>query len=393
MTSLVELNPFDALPIGCMLPDTNFYTHYLLVTLVPLVVVVFLGILGCRKPHTRHIIDTAMLTVVFLMYPSTTQTSFRMFKCTELDIGGDHELRRYLRTDMSIDCDSKEHRWMQCYAGSIIGGYTFGFPLWLSYLFFRRHRATLLHLARMEETRRMERDILKLKQLDRRASTPDRSHSRPHVRFFKWFHQQQHEVRHRLRMLAGTPHPQQPVRGEATGTDGGEVSRVQEMHHRSKTLKSLHKADEDSLPLVVRTLVHGYAFHSYWYELVECFRKVLNDTTSLLYPSCTPHLCVLPHHLQYSQATVHICCVHRVSWRPLFLPRSPLSPTHPTPPTPSLPPLTQVVFVALPVLYEENSIHGLLINMVLCFIMVSTLLVVQPYYDFTDTRVAQLCCA
>ena len=278
MTSLVELNPFEALPIGCLFLDYNFYMNYLIVTLAPLVVLAVLGVIGWRKPHTRGIVETAMLTVIFLLYPGTAQKSFRMFKCMELDVGRDNELRRYLRTDLSVDCDTNDHRWMQCYAGSIICVYTLGVPLWLSYLFFRRHRATLLHLARMEDARRMQWNVLQLKRHDARGS-----YSRQHGRFSHWLRQQQHEVDHRLRMLMGAR--QRPV-GEARGAGGGEVTltRMLGMHNHNKTF-DLHKADEESLPLVVRRLVHGYAFHAYWYELFECFRKVLNNPASLMCPA------------------------------------------------------------------------------------------------------------
>ena len=64
----------------------------------------------------RHI--QAFLWLTYLALPTTTTHIFSMFLCTEVDEatldGRVH--RRYLRTDMSIDCDSKIHERMEALA-------------------------------------------------------------------------------------------------------------------------------------------------------------------------------------------------------------------------------------------------------------------------------------
>ena len=81
---------------------------------------------------------TALLfLVLFLIYPSTSASIFATFQCEELSDG-----TRWLRADLSIDCDSTTHTGFSVYAALMILVYPIGTPI-LYYVLLRRSRAAL----------------------------------------------------------------------------------------------------------------------------------------------------------------------------------------------------------------------------------------------------------
>ena len=55
---------------------------------------------------------TLIFFVLFLIYPSTSAAIFAAFQCEELSDGS-----RWLRADLSVDCDSGTHSLFQYYEG------------------------------------------------------------------------------------------------------------------------------------------------------------------------------------------------------------------------------------------------------------------------------------
>ncbi|CAM9115923.1 unnamed protein product, partial [Laminaria digitata] len=85
--------------------------------------------------RNKHL--TAVLLLLFFVYPSVSSTVFRMFACDPLDDG-----EEYLRADYRIICTDAKHRDLQVYAAIMIAVYPVGIPLLFGVLLYR-HRAVL----------------------------------------------------------------------------------------------------------------------------------------------------------------------------------------------------------------------------------------------------------
>ena len=167
-TLCLEFNLPAVLPLSCWMP-TNFHHTLIVQTVWPLAVVCFLlalhfglKIVGRRQEHLRKTAkkrairasirgepvsqaDAKALTeslattwssycanvpilIMFLVYPGNVARTFEAFLCISLPEVGE----RYLRTDLSIDCDSEAHQSMQwTYALPMAIIYPFGVPLFL----------------------------------------------------------------------------------------------------------------------------------------------------------------------------------------------------------------------------------------------------------------------
>ena len=89
------------------------------------------------KARTKvlEISRTLLFLVLFLIYPSTSASIFATFQCEELSDG-----TRWLRADLSIDCDSRTHTGFSVYAALMILVYPIGTPiLYFLVLFPKRH--------------------------------------------------------------------------------------------------------------------------------------------------------------------------------------------------------------------------------------------------------------
>ena len=99
-------------------------------------------LLHCAKAHTKvlDISRSLLFLVLFLIYPSTSAAIFATFQCEELSDG-----TRWLRADLSINCDSTVHAGFSIYAALMILVYPIGTPA-LYYVLLQRSRAALNQL-------------------------------------------------------------------------------------------------------------------------------------------------------------------------------------------------------------------------------------------------------
>ena len=91
--------------------------------------------------------------------PVRSAAVFAAFQCEELSDGS-----RWLRADLSVDCDSGTHSAFQAYAGLMVLLYPIGTPLYYLYL-LRRNRAALERLEANQTNR--------IKLIERARATRD----------------------------------------------------------------------------------------------------------------------------------------------------------------------------------------------------------------------------
>ncbi|CAM9106040.1 unnamed protein product, partial [Hapterophycus canaliculatus] len=147
---VVNLDVGHIFTASCILPAVSFYHRLLLTTLTPLVLAAVLvltywmakrrvglgsaGVLAARAAWSRHMAAGLLLT--FLVFTSTSTMAFKTFPCDNEAVRGES----YLRADMSLSCDSNEHRFFRIYAGIMIVVYPVGIPLLYAFILWKnRH--------------------------------------------------------------------------------------------------------------------------------------------------------------------------------------------------------------------------------------------------------------
>ena len=154
----VDIINFDLtwmISTGCFVV-VDFHSQLLILTLGPIMVMLFLGGTYTYVSHkhraseealtiTRHKHVSMILLVLFLVYSSVSSVVFQTFDCEVLDDGKD-----YLRADYTIECDSVKHKAHMAYAGFMITLYPLGIPAFFAYLLFR-NRNVLMDEANREK--------------------------------------------------------------------------------------------------------------------------------------------------------------------------------------------------------------------------------------------------
>jgi len=158
--------------------------------------------------------------ILFLVYPGCIAKIFSAFQCISLPESGE----RFLRADLSINCDSERHQLLQwAYAAPMLIVFPLGVPL-LLFLVLRKYRDRLLHWQ-VEEKR--AECLAMLRQL---GSTPSVPMGQPEL-------------------------------------------TVNEVPLTVNEVRDAAKADHH-IPLYVHRVVAGYALRFYYFELFEMARKL-----------------------------------------------------------------------------------------------------------------------
>jgi hypothetical protein len=238
--------------------------------------------------------------IFYLLYPSTSAHIFATFQCETLDDPGQSQ---YLRADFSVDCKSTFHGVTRIYAIMMIIVYPIGVPAMYTYLLFVKHREELQVLRSIELKRvGLISDSINTNKLSAARAQLGVETSRLRTLFSQ------------LRNL--------PSRNSTSTRDPVELphdvqAAVNELQAEESRLRS-------ELPDYMQKLILGYELRSYYFEIIECGRKLL------------------------------IVCL------PVFF-------------TPS------------------GSITQLIFGLVVCFLTFGTHMLVAPYVDHADDRLAQLC--
>jgi len=243
--NLAQFNLIDIMPLACIYA-VDYHSTLLLRTLLPIAVLFLLYCMrrwchlkaskarGQDKEYYASLADGCVsfaFLLLFLIYPSTSQNIFYAFQCLKLDDGSS-----LLRIDLSISCDSTTHKAFMVYAGLMGLAYPIGIPALYALILY-------LFYPQLKELMRLERSKAVLEQQKADAArTETDSH--------------QAIVQRRQSFKLAAP----------------ELARAQAEYAK---LEPLFEAQRDALPDYVRKLVGGFEFRVFWFELMECLRKLM----------------------------------------------------------------------------------------------------------------------
>ena len=117
------------MPLGCVI-NSNYHMTLLLYTVVPMVFgslnfLLYLILKRRNKIDASNTVYMWLILMTFLILPAVSTVIFTTFACTTFD--GDYG--RYLKADLSINCDSPEHKFYEAFATVCIIVYPIGVPL------------------------------------------------------------------------------------------------------------------------------------------------------------------------------------------------------------------------------------------------------------------------
>jgi hypothetical protein len=145
--NVINLDMSWLLSAGCIL-RVSFYVKLLITTIAPLLVVAILGAIHIRVRYlctqastlehatAKHM--TAFLAFTFLIFSAVSTVVFQTFSCDYLEVTEES----WLRADYSISCDTGKHTAYKIYAAVMIAVYPIGIPSLYAVLLWR-HRHSL----------------------------------------------------------------------------------------------------------------------------------------------------------------------------------------------------------------------------------------------------------
>jgi hypothetical protein len=180
ISSIVNLDFLNMLPVGCVMSSFNYHHTLLIYTLVPFLIgfnmIVAYRILRKKgKIAASNTIFSWFLFMMFLILPSVSTKILNTFACRPFD----GSYGSFLKVDYSIDCASDEHIFYEAYAKVCILLYPLGIPTFYV-LLLRRARKILnpgqKHMEKrygvedglkraIEERERLEEERLEIRSL------------------------------------------------------------------------------------------------------------------------------------------------------------------------------------------------------------------------------------
>ena len=231
---LLELNFIDILPLGCVM-SVGFHFSLLMRTLVlPALLLVALAAKVVRAPKSmRKFFNGLNFLVLFLIFPSTSAAIFATFQCEELSDG-----TRWLRADLSVDCDGDSHTLFRYYAGLMVIVYPLGTPLFYLFLLWRNR-------ARLNKLR--VNQALRIQLINNVRASGDYKSGRTSEdkRQVPWIISEE----------------------ERSGLSIDVLKDLRELEHEDF-------AERAALPSSVSKLLKGYELRVCWFEIFECVRKL-----------------------------------------------------------------------------------------------------------------------
>jgi len=246
----LQLDVFTVIPLPCIF-ESDFHSLLLLRTIIPLAI---MSLLSCtswllvreasvssERGEARALLGGVLINLTFMIlfcvYPSTSSTIFTTFQCEDLDDGSS-----WLRADLSIDCNSSKHVAMTTYAAIMIVVYPLGAPAVYAYLLFGKYGRTLWRLVDIEvQQATLLANAIASDKYDASTASSRRSIQKLH--------------------------------------QDGVKTRLVELSAEEARLKS-------SLPGFVQTLAgNGYALRVFYFEIIECIRKLSLVCVPVFFPA------------------------------------------------------------------------------------------------------------
>ena len=185
LNGIVTIDVISLMPLGCVV-STNHDSAMVLYTLVPLLFGVFMmmicGILekAGKLVVVQNRIFSGVLLMTFIILPTISVKIFSTFGCTQFDDG----YGSYLAVDLSIDCNSNQHKLYELFAYAMILVYPIGVPLTYFYLLNQQRQSIDPGQDRFSISERSVKEGLE-EALKRRAVLQE---SNPKVRRLKFLY-------------------------------------------------------------------------------------------------------------------------------------------------------------------------------------------------------------
>ena len=224
--------------------------------------------LGMRAKANEALADqllTFIFVIFYLIYPSNSANIFATFQCETLD---DPEQSSFLRKDFKVDCKTSFHQYMMYYAALMVFVYPLGIPCLYTYLLFFKHGAEVQLLKSLE----LERCALKDEQIAASNLRLARDiHGKPQASWrggrrrseSNWKSRAKNEILQSCRSLFSTSQRTVVV------NQADESLKMQMC-----ALQCEEDAVREELPDYVQKLILGYELRTYYFEILECFRKL-----------------------------------------------------------------------------------------------------------------------
>ena len=244
---MVQFDFLETMPLACLGMRFSFHTSLLARTLFPLMALLVaitiraLGTYNLRLHAAGDRLLTAVFTLIFLIYPSTSHKIFSSFNCIPFD---DPNQSRALRMDLSVDCDGALHRGMQIYAYVMMLVYPIGVPLTYAYILYGRFGSRM----RMMQTIATRRSNIRMEALQKLLQN----------------RRQRYEDAAKSGTQTAMPAVKFPKDNEIPRETSNEIKKLEQQQERIY----------HSLPPFVKKLVGGYRMEAFWFEIFECLRKL-----------------------------------------------------------------------------------------------------------------------
>jgi len=224
---------------------------------------------------------TWLFILVYILYPSNSSRIFATLQCDTLD---DPASTSYLVIDMSVNCKDPFHQAAQAYAWLMMLIYPLGVPLLYVYLLFFRYGKELRLLRSLELKRvALLEEVKAANELV--AAHTDLQTGRAGI----WSATILADARH-----GGSERSLRRQQSSASNLKRDAAKRdvtMRDLHAAKNTAAILAAAKEsdakvarlqseetrlrDSLPDVVQKLILGYELRIFYFEVIECVRKLL----------------------------------------------------------------------------------------------------------------------
>jgi hypothetical protein len=257
--NVVNLDTSWLLSAGCIL-HVNFYDKLLLTTLAPLVIALIILVIHCRARYicykktdlvevlahakAKHL--SVFLTFTFLIYSTVSTVVFQTFACDYLE----DTKESWLRADYSISCDTDTHAVFRKYAIVMVVLYPIGIlAIYTGLLIRHRHNLNPTTTA-TTATAITDIDVVK--------PTCLRALLNPVLQSFKGYYGSTAIKANATVAAADNQQQQQPQ---------------QQQPQQQEQLDDTRQNDTSLTP--IKFLWSPYRQEVYWWELVECIRRLL----------------------------------------------------------------------------------------------------------------------
>jgi hypothetical protein len=256
-SNVVNLDTSWLLSAGCIL-HVNFYDKLLLITLAPVVIALIILVIHCRARYICYkktdLVDvlahakakhlSVFLTFTFLIYSAVSTVVFQTFACDYLK----DTKESWLRADYSISCDTDTHAVFRKYAIFMVVLYPIGILAIYTVLLIR-HRHNLNPTATATTaTAITDIDVIK--------PTCLRALLNPIMKCSKGYYS------------AAT------VKANATAA-AADNQQQQQQQQQQPQQEQLDTRQNDTSLAPIKFLWSPYRQEVYWWELVECIRRLL----------------------------------------------------------------------------------------------------------------------